>query len=265
MNTNSHSQLPTMGEFMHRSKLNGAKSIVIGIVVIFLLIGVIYTGIHNYNLFSRGLHTDQAVFALIPAILLEGSILLALAGSFVWFSGGSQKMFASAFGWILFAIVAANTTVDSMINSSETMPAWLNIYSTFFLFATPIATMASWKLILDLDPSKKALDQAKALEHALSEAKFAAIQRALMSEANRGALNDFGDAFGSALAAHIRQSAPEVIEGHAKPTVLSKNGSEITPQSPTPPSDEPTSEEMAKALAWIQQQRMNGSNGTSKS
>jgi len=225
MNTNSHNQLPTMGEFMHKSKLGGAKAIVVAIVVIFLLIGIIYTGIHNYNLFSRGLHGDQAVFAMIPVVLLEGSILLALAGSFVWFSGGAQKMFASGFGWVLFLIVAANTVVDSMLNSVKDMPPWLAIYSQFFLWATPVAVMAAWKLILDLDPAKRSLDQQKAIEHALAEAKFAAAQKALMSDANREALADFGDAFGANLAAHIRQSAPAlrgqpqapVIEGETTP------------------------------------------------
>ena len=137
MNTNSHNQPPTLGDIMQKSKQSGSKNIVVGLVVIFLLIGVVYTGIHNYNLFSKGLHANQSVFAIIPVILLEGSILLALAGSFVWFSGGSQKMFASGFGWILFAIVAANTIVDSMLNSTETMPGWLTVYSQFFMFATP--------------------------------------------------------------------------------------------------------------------------------
>ena len=222
MNTNSHNQPPTLGEIIEKSKMGGAKSIVVGLVIIFLFIGIAYTGVHNYNLFGHGLQGDQAVFALIPVVLLEGSILLTLAGSFVWFSGGSQKIFASAFGWMLFLIVAANTVVDSMMNSRDTLPSWLAVYSQFFMFATPVGVMAAWKLILDLDPSKKKLDQQKSIEHALEEAKFAHIQRAMLSEANREALTSFGDQFGEAMAAHIRNSAPQisrtgVIDGESKP------------------------------------------------
>jgi hypothetical protein len=214
-----------MGDFMQKSKMSGAKGIVAALVVIFLLIGVIYTGIHNFNLFAHGLPAEQKVFALIPVILLEGSILLALAGSFVWFSGGAQKIFATAFGWVLFLVVAANTIVDSLLNSNgstgQPLPDWLTVYSTFFMFATPVAVMAAWKLILDLDPAKKKLDMQKAIEHALDEAKFAAAQRALLSETNRAALLDYGEATSQFIAAAIRQSAPtpRVVDGTAKPVM----------------------------------------------
>lgn len=204
---------------MQKSKVGGAKSIVVAVLVGFLLIGVIYTGIHNYNLFSRTLGEDQKIFALIPVILLEGGILLFLAGSFVWFSGGAQKIVAQVAGWALFAVIAANTVVDSMLHSSGEMPSWLQMYASFILYGTPVACMAILKLILDLDPAKKKMDMEKAIEHALMEGKFAAAQRAMNSEPNRAALSDYSDAYSDALAASIRQSAPQVPAMPARPAL----------------------------------------------
>lgn len=207
MNTNEK-QIPTIGDVMSKSRINGARAIVVVAMIGFLLIGVVYTGIHNFNLFARTLQADQKLFALIPVILLEGGILLFLAGSFVWFSGGAQKIVATASGWLLFAVIAVNTLVDSLITSRETMPEWLTIYSSFIMYAMPVVVMAILKLIIDLDPSKRSLDMEKAIEYALGEAKFAAAQRALTSHSNRLALTNYGDAFERALAQHIEQSAP---------------------------------------------------------
>lgn len=216
---NNNNQQPTMGEFMQKSNKGGAKSIVVAVLVSFLLIGVVYTGIHNFNLFSRTLGDDQKIFALIPVVLLEGGILLFLAGSFVWFAGGAQKIVATISGWLLFAIVAANTVVDSLLHSSGDMPSWLTLYSTFVMYAMPVLVMAILKLILDLDPAKRRMDMEKAIEFALMEGKFAAAQRAMNSEPNRAALSDYGDAYGDALAAHIRQSAPQVPTTPTRPAL----------------------------------------------
>lgn len=208
-----------MGEFLAKSRMAGFKAVVVACFVGTLLIGIVYTGIHNFNLFSRTLPADQQMFAVIPVVLLEGGILLFLAGSFVWFSGGAQKTVAIVAGWVLFAVVAANTLVDSLIASKEALPEWLHLYSTFVMYAMPVAVMAILKLILDLDPAKRALDIQKAMEHALQEAKFASIHRALLSEANRNALTDYGNMFAAAMAQHIRESAPDVIDSTARPTV----------------------------------------------
>ncbi len=216
---NNNNQQPTMGEFMQKSKMGGAKSIVVAVLISFLLIGVVYTGIHNFNLFSRTLTEDQRLFALIPVILLEGGILLFLAGSFVWFAGGSQKIVATVSGWLLFAVVAANTVVDSMLHSSGEMPEWLKLYSTFVMYAMPVLVMAILKLILDLDPAKRRLDMEKAIEHAMQEGKFAAAQRAMNDEANRAALSDYSTAYGNAMAQAIRESAPQVGPAPARPAL----------------------------------------------
>lgn len=211
-----------MGEFMEQSRIAAFKNVAIAIAAIFLIAGVVYTGIHNFNLYQRALPAGQEVFALIPVILIEGGIMLFLGASFVWFSGGAQKIVAMSAGWGLFVIAAFNTVVDSTSNRGGVMPDWLQTYATYGVFAIPVVIMAVLKLIFDLDPAKRKLDMQKAIEHALFEAKFAAAKRALLSETNRAALEHYSQAFGGMIANHIRESAPpqipaQIVDGTARP------------------------------------------------
>ena len=242
MNTDSHNQQPTMGEFMHKSKVGSIKAVSVAVAAMFLMAGVIYTGIHNFNLYRHALPPGQEVFGLIPVILIEGSIVLFIVGGFVWFSSGTQKIVATVAGWLLFGIAAFNTLVDSTQNvgADTAMPDWLHIYAQYGVFVIPVLIMAVLKLIFDLDPAKRQLDMQKAIEHALSEAKFAAAQRALMSEVNRAALNEYGDAFGASLANHIRNSSLRigpVIDAESKP--VAKPATQDTPQTTEAQDDGP--------------------------
>ena len=199
---------PTIGEIMQRSRRDGLRAISIALAGIMIAAGLAYTGIHNYNLFRKALPADQAVFALIPVILLEGSIALFLVASFVWFSVGPQKTLATAFSWILFAIVGFNTLIDSTINTGNQIPSWLEIYATLMLPVTPVLVVAMWKIIIDSDPTKRQLDMQRTIEAARIEAQYQAAQRALTGEATRQALADYATLYESALAARIRASAP---------------------------------------------------------
>lgn len=251
MNTHNN-QTRTMADFLADSKKSSIKSAVLFVFATFLMIGVVYTGLHNYNLFKRTVQTGQEIFALIPVILIEGSIVAFIVAGYVWFAGGTQKLVATISGWVMFGIVGLNTLVDSLMASGNQMPDWLHLYATFIMYGVPVAVMAVIKLLFDLDPSKRKVEIQKAMEHALVEGQFAEMQRALGSDTNRQALAHFGDQFGAALAAHIRAISPvaqvgQVVDGESRPIekpnaptmAMAKDlpdlgGGEVT--TPTPPS-----------------------------
>lgn len=260
-----------MADFLADSKKSAVKSAVLFTFAAFLMIGVIYTGLHNYNLFSRTVKAGQEVFALIPVILIEGSVVAFIVAGYVWFAGGTQKLVATVSGWALFLIIGINTLIDSLMTSGgdSALPQWLHLYSTFVMYAVPVAIMAIIKLLFDLDPSKRKVEIQKAMEHALVEGQFAEMQRALGSDTNRQALAHFGNQFGAALAAHIREIAPipsavsgNVIDGESKPV---KNASSATRQPADEPaivmakdddeggplSDAPTDDEIARVRAFL--------------
>lgn len=251
MNTHTN-QTRTMADFLADSKKNSVKNMVIFVFAVFLMIGVVYTGMHNYNLFKRTLPTDQAIFALIPVILIEGSIVAFIVGGYVWFAGGTQKLVASITSWALFGIVALNTMVDSMTATHDVLPSWLAIYSTVIVFAVPVGVMAIIKALFDLDPVKRKVEIQKAVEHALIEGQFAEMQRALGSDTNRQALTHYGDSFGAALAAHIRDISPLVVDGqtreiHPTPpvTAMAKDA------QPGPLADVPSDDEIKRVIEHL--------------
>lgn len=207
-NNNPVASTPTIGAVMQETKMSGGKSIAIALACAMLGIGLIYTGIHNYNLFVRALPDGQQVFALIPVILLEGSIVLFMLGGFVWFAPGAQKMLATMFGWLLFAIVMANTVVDSMTQKQDAMPEWLKLYALVLLPGIPVVVIAMWKLIIDLDPAKRKLDMKKSIEHAVDEAQYRAAQQSLSNANIAEALGVYAQNYSEAVAQQVVRSSP---------------------------------------------------------
>lgn len=211
---------PTIGEVMQDSKRDGLKAIVIALAALMISAGLVYTGIHNYNLFRRALPPDQQVFALIPVILLEGSIALFLIASFVWFSLGAQRALSAAFSWALFAVISANTLIDSRLNAGDAMGDWLTTYATLMLPITPVIVVGMWKIMIDTDPAKRRLDMQNTIKAARAEAMYQAAQRALTGEATRAALLDYASNYEDAMARAIRDSAPpsQRTNGHRPAT-----------------------------------------------
>lgn len=216
------SEVPTIGEIISRKKLGGFKAVVIFFAGLLFVGGLIYTGLHNLNLFTRAVPESQKVFAFVPVILLEGSIILALLGSFVWFHIGTQKTIGTIFGWVLFLVVAANTVIDSMFNAGEAIPDWMSVYSTLVMWATPVFVIAVWKAIIDADPAKHHIDMQRQIDHAVEEAKFEAALTALKSTDTRDAVKHFGDQYAGWLNERIRGSSPQSsnrVEAKPKPAL----------------------------------------------
>ena len=218
----NNEQMPTMGELLTKSGRDGYRTITIVALVLFLLIGVGYTGVHNWNLFARTVQPDQKIFAVIPVILLEGSLLLLTAGGFFWFSGGAQKIVATTASWVFLGVIAVNTMLDSQLTVSGEIPAWLAMYRDYVLYGTPVAMLAVLKAVLDLSPAKRELDMQMAIEHAMTEGKFNAMRVALSSETNRLALGDYARTFAQQIAEGLRAGAVAALPAPAATVEMAK-------------------------------------------
>lgn len=212
-------ELPTMGELIDSSRRQGFATVTNIALLLFLLVGVIYTGIHNYNLFARTMKPGQEVFALIPVVLLEGSVLLLTAGGFFAFTGGAQKLVAMLASWGFLVVIGINTVLDSQMAAGQAIPEWLQTYQTFVLYGTPVAMLAVLKAVLDLSPAKRKLDMQMAIEHAQMEGKYNAIRLALHSKDNRMALADFAAQYAQQLADKLRGVVPALPAAAQAPAV----------------------------------------------
>jgi len=198
-------------EKLKQDQQRAARAITATLAAALIIAGAIYTGIHNYNLFARYLPQDQQVFALIPVLLLEGSLLLLLVAQFVWLTAPAQRIVATAASWLLFGLLAIHTLIDSWIQSNSQPPDWLQLYATFALPVTPVLVVAVWKLIIDADPAQARARARATLDAAIEQARHEATLAALDRAEITAAIQAHTDAIAQAAAQRIRGSGSPKI------------------------------------------------------
>lgn len=138
------------------SKTHPAAFIAWGIVGLILLAGVIFTGYHNWNLFSRGAQTDFGrTFAAIPPLLLDGSIVLLLVLLLTYFRDRLQWWVAVLFNAVLFIIVGVNTSLDYSLATGEPLSDGMRLYLRWGIVWAFLLAFIGWELVIHLDPRHK--------------------------------------------------------------------------------------------------------------
>ena len=170
-------------ETLKQDQQRAARAITATLAAALIIAGAIYTGIHNFNLFARYLPQDQQIFALIPVIALEGSLLLLLVAQFTWLTSPTQRIIATAASWLLFGLLAIHTLIDSWLQTGSQPPDWLALYANFALPTSPVLTTAVWKLIIDSDPARARATLEAAIEQAQHEATLAALDEEQITRA----------------------------------------------------------------------------------
>ena len=193
-------------ETLKQDQQRAARAITATIAAAIVALGAVYTGIHNFNLFARYLPDNQQIFALIPVIALEGSLLLLLVAQFTWLVAPAQRIIATASSWVIFVTLAANTLIDSTIQSNSQPPDWLQLYATFALPVTPVLVTAVWKLIIDADPARARARARATLEAAIEQAQHEATLAALDEEQITRAIADYRTTTAALAAQRIRGS-----------------------------------------------------------
>jgi hypothetical protein len=208
-------------ETLKQDQQRAARAITATLAAAIVALGAAYTAVHNYNLFARYLPSSQQIFALIPVIALEGSLLLLLVAQFTWLVAPAQRIIAAAASWLLFGLLAIHTLIDSWIQAGSQPPDWLALYANFALPITPVLTTAIWKLIIDSDPARARARARATLEAAIEQAQHEATLAALDRAEITAAIQAHTDAVAQAAAQRIITTAP----GSASPP-------KITPPRP---------------------------------
>jgi len=193
-------------EKLKQDQQRAARAVTATLAAAIVALGAVYTGIHNFNLFARYLPDNQQIFALIPVIALEGSLLLLLVAQFTWLVAPAQRIIATASSWVIFVTLAANTLIDSTIQSNSQPPDWLQLYATFALPVTPVLVTAVWKLIIDADPARARARARAMLESAIEQARYEATMAALDEEQITRAIADYRTTTAALAAQRIRGS-----------------------------------------------------------
>lgn len=151
-------------------KTHPAAKVAWGVVGAFIFGAVFFTGWHNWSLFARGADTELGKnLAIIPALLLDGSLVLLLVLLLTYFKDSKQWAVAVFFNTLLFIIIGVNTSLDYSMNANEPLSEGMHSYLRWGVAWSFLATLALWEIIIHLDPShrmrmKKARLEMKAQE-----------------------------------------------------------------------------------------------------
>jgi hypothetical protein len=190
-----------------------------------IAIGLLFTGVLNFMLYSRAFTSEMRVLGVIPALLIEGSLAAFLVGNFVWFSHGLQGQLAKIFGWAMFVLVSLNCVIefnaltDASINSDI-----LRLYAFWCVPIVIPVTIAFWKAVIDADPAIQLMRQRRKIAQALELAKSNALSVALSSDASREALTVFGESHADTINRELMASPARFRD---RPT--SHNGNGVNP------------------------------------
>jgi len=193
-------------ETLKQENTRAARAITATLAAAIVALGAAYTAVHNYNLFARYLPDNQQIFALIPVVALEGSLLLLLIAQFTWLVAPAQRIIAAAASWLLFGLLAIHTLIDSWLQTGSQPPDWLALYANFALPITPVLTTAIWKMIIDADPAQARARARATLDAAIEQARHEATLAALDRAEITAAIQSHTDAVAQAAAQRIRGS-----------------------------------------------------------
>jgi hypothetical protein len=221
----------TIGELIERDEHAGKRALMQIGVAILIAIGLLFTGYLNFLLYSRAFSESSRVFALIPSVLIEGSLAMFLMGSFVWFSHGLQGSLAKIFGWVMFVIVALNCVVEfnAQISTEESLSDFLRLYSFWGVPIVIPLVIGFWKAVIDSDPAIQIARQRRKMNQVLQIAKIGSEIDALRSEDSRKALA----AYGQRAAANVnRRLANPATTANGNRVPVSINSDGANPTSP---------------------------------
>jgi len=217
MNDDSKTGVRSIAEMMAADDSSASRKLVQIVAAALIGIGLIFTGYLNFLLYSRAFADGMKVLGIIPALLIEGSLATFLLGSFVWFAHGVQGQLSKIFGWVMFAIVAANCLVEFNTLTGKNAGANNAFIELYAYWGVPVViplVIAFWKAVIDADPSIAIMRAKRKLAQTIEMGKHDAIRISLGSEASRQALAAYGDRNANALNAQL--TGQYVIDATAK-------------------------------------------------
>ena len=195
MDGESGERVGTVSEMMAADDRSASRGLIkVGVAAI-IAISLLFTGYFNIMLYGAAFPADLKILALIPVVILEGSLALFLMGNFVWFSAGTQGMLAKIFGWVMFGIVGLNVIIAFNEQSGNFGAAneFLKLYAFWGVPLVIVMVVGFWKAVLDADPAIKAMRLKRKMAQTLEMAKLNATILALGSNESREALVEFGE------------------------------------------------------------------------
>jgi hypothetical protein len=161
----------TVGNILAKGKEDAIKSLAVGAGVVVYVGMLLYSGVHNYSIMTRGIEGDMIIWALLGVAALEISAACLPLALHFWTYATTHRMAALAFYAVDIGLIVANVVLDYAITAGETLPEWIKVYQFYGAPIVPIIAGLGWSVLFLLDPSQK--------ERATNETVKAATREAL--------------------------------------------------------------------------------------
>lgn len=176
------SQNETVGDIFSNAKNKALKTVAIVIGLLVYLGMIVYSGIHNYTLMTKGVPPDMLIWAMLGIIGLEATAIGLPIGLHWWMHSPLQRFAGIGFYIVDLLLVFVNVVLDFAINSGGTLPSWGTIWLEYVVPATPILVGVMYSILFMLDPSQ--------IEHQLREQFMATVRVSQMNAVINAARND---------------------------------------------------------------------------
>lgn len=230
-------------DIMERDSARTYKRIALILGMVVYGAGLVYTGMHNWQLFSQGLDEQLRMWALVGVLGLEfNAVALPLALHW-WMHSGLQRAFGLFFYALDLGLLMFNVVADFALRAGGPIPGWLDAY-LFIAPATPVIALVMWAVLWLLDPEQQEramieqLRSASRLSLAQRIGKAAAaadIDEMVQSAADEMARNVVGDVMGVQVGKtrRRRKAAAPPASVAAPAPIVSSNGHHSDAANPT--------------------------------
>lgn len=169
---------------------NAWKAVAIGLGILVYLAVLFFTGAHNINLMSIGVSPEWRWAAYLGVLALEISAIAFPIGLHFWAFAPLHRGALILFYIGDFVLLFANTIIDYAMVSGGEMPAWGAGYLVYFAPGSPLYALASWAILLALDPRSRQNMQMEQIQAGIRLQLMRDIQNSMTSDDVLATIND---------------------------------------------------------------------------
>lgn len=223
----------TVGDVLETTNQSALKTIALGLGLIVYAGGLVYAGLHNWQLFSRGLDPELRIWALLGVVSLELSAIGLPLGLHFWFHSGLQRYTAIGFYALDLGLLVLNVIGSFALTVNDAIPVWLDAY-LFFAPAVPILAALGWSVLWLLDPAQREraiIESLKASTREVLAKRIAAQARStdLAEEVDQAAQLMAQDIIRQTLGVAVRKTSPaNVVDVRAREPGKEKANGRVT-------------------------------------
>ena len=144
----------TIGQRLQHGQDKSFKTVAIVASLIVYFGMLLYSGVHNFSLMTKGVAPDLIVWAMVGVIALEISAAALPLSLHWWFHSSMQRIVGFTVYGVDLLLIILNVILDFGMIEGMAVPGWLSMYLQFGVPVTPIIAGLGWSILWLLDPSQ---------------------------------------------------------------------------------------------------------------